>query len=97
MLIGIPLTMGYMGATFGETIVDGNDFSQQVYDIFTVEENDTETGFIGSIVSGILDSFIGSILKYVFLGYTIFPVWFNIIIIALPIILLTRAVVSVSG
>ena len=98
MLILIPVLMGFIGNTFGETIV----------------KDQTPTGIMGSIASftqtlanvdyasvpfigGVLDVVIGgwfSLLTNIFLGYSMFPFWFNVIIIGIPAVLVIRSVIS---
>lgn len=110
MLVMIPVIMGFIGSTFDETITTGTgdiqdggffggliSFFQSIadYDYSQLEFSfgfGTVT-FIANILEFLLGGFAGLVVN-VFVGYSIFPWWFNVVIIGIPAILVIRSVIS---
>ena len=99
MLIIIPVVMGFIGSTFGEEISNRETQSLPEGTVNIGEEENT--GFFSGLWKNILGigenifSLIG--LNNVWQGYTILPWWLNFVIIALPLIMLIRGLLSTSG
>lgn len=92
MVIFIPLIMGFVGSAFSDTIDSQSSFGDEGY-TFLHSVADWMFNLSDIPIIGGFFSFVGNI----FLGYDIFPVWVNIIIITIPALLITRGVASTSG
>lgn len=96
ILIIIPILMGFIGATYGEDINTINIESESpsvLISIASFINQFTSITIFGITISNPLASFLGDI----FVGYSIFPVWFNLILTVIPLLILLRVILSVSG
>ena len=97
MLIVIPVLMGFIGNTFEETITQQEE--QTITNPLQDLQAEQDVGFFQGIWQGFKDlvtpdptSWLGSVVR----GYSIFPVWINLFITVLPLILLIRGVISTN-
>jgi hypothetical protein len=99
LLIIIPVIMGFIGSAFGEDLSKQTSYETSNPN-FLVSVGNWFKGlgtfkiwtFEFDLFNGFFDS-----LGNMFLGYSLFPWWFNSILVFVPIILIIRGVASVSG
>ena len=95
-LLILPVFMAGMGAIFGEEVTQTNTIEDDsnIYTILIGFVTDIgEFSIFGfKIFEGLTTPIINTLV-----GFSLFPMWLNIILIGLPLILVIRAIASTTG
>jgi uncharacterized membrane protein YhdT len=91
-LIMVPIVMAGIGNAFGQTIDVTNPESSR--DNTLLSKLATYSNSLSNIY--LIGGFFG-FLSSMFNGYNLFPLWINVILFTVPVILIIRGAASTSG